>query len=827
MRTLAQCNGLLEAQIGGKAMRLVRMVSLNFPVPEALVIETSEVDAVQRDPVMLSEYVENIRRHFEDTPVAVRSSAVGEDGAQSWAGQFKTVLFVTPDRLAEAILECVHARESAPVKAYAERNGVPVPALALIVQKMVRAVSAGVLFTADPTSPRSDRMLVEAVDGVAETLVSGTREPRRFCLDAQTAGILEVSGAHSPELPAALLHELVSQATALRQSFGAEQDVEWAIAEDHTLFLLQSRNITAMQRGYASVHAEAMDSFRAAFMAERERLAQLGLEMEEDVWSDQNIAELITARPPVMTFSLFVHGFAHGHGAIRTARNEMGYAIGDEMEEGFQVLVAGQPRCSIIHDALTYRIRGFPLAEYARLVTYYLGRIRENPSLANYPEIVLYDQNPSEEFLREHFGRDRAKALREAYGEFFRGFRETEDLFAAECRETFLPGWQEDMARESSRVGQGDVAETAQQYWYVCERLRVDAFRRFVKAARMGFFGFSRLRQVFQERYGSEAETHLQAVTSGIPPEENPNLAFNLALFDLKEGRASIEEIVGKFGHLGSHELEIATPRYRDCPDMLQQLAGRLGQDPRLDLEASVERARDMTAKVLTEASPQTRDELAREIRMARTYLALRENVKFGFVRGYDILRRLAVHAENLLAWEGGLIFHLTAQEMRRLAEEPKALQSLARARRDEHAALRMLHVPQIIFQNQLETIGPVPDDGNSGRLSGTGVTDVVSEGEAVVVVHLDDKVAIQRLKPGSILVTTTTDPAWSPVLSILGRHGGLVTEIGGILAHGAIYAREIGMAAVLNVPRATQIIKTGDRIRVNGAQGIVELLDK
>ena len=110
--------------------------------------------------------------------------------------------------------------------------------------------------------------------------------------------------------------------------------------------------------------------------------------------------------------------------------------------------------------------------------------------------------------------------------------------------------------------------------------------------------------------------------------------------------------------------------------------------------------------------------------------------------------------------------------------------------------------------------------------LKGIGVTNIVTEGDVVVVRSSDDLEAISHLKKGSILVTETTNPAWSTLLSIVGSKGGLVTEIGGMLAHGAIYAREVGMAAVLNIPQATHILKTGMRVRVNGAQGYVEIMN-
>jgi len=113
----------------------------------------------------------------------------------------------------------------------------------------------------------------------------------------------------------------------------------------------------------------------------------------------------------------------------------------------------------------------------------------------------------------------------------------------------------------------------------------------------------------------------------------------------------------------------------------------------------------------------------------------------------------------------------------------------------------------------------------SASELHGIGVTSFVVEGPAVVVRDPNDHRALEQMSDGCVLVAHTTDPTWAPVIGAVGN-GGLITEVGGPLAHGAITSRELGIAAVLNIKHATKIIKTGQRVRVDGPAGMVYILD-
>lgn len=824
MIPLSEACTLPLSKIGGKALRLAQMLHAGFPVPRGSVLDVDEVTSVLAGgfPSFL---VDQVSGDMDvSRGLAVRSSAVAEDGHDlSWAGQFDTRLNVGLGDLGGAVLHCARSKEGEAALAYARRHGAGVDLpLALVIQEMVPAVCAGVLFTTDPKGTHPEHMVLEVVPGLGESLVSGTRNPYRLVFHAETGEILSREGGVVQEFPEAVCPYMAELGRQLRDLFGAEQDIEWALDGQGQLSVTQSRDITVAGSVDVEAHREStIQSIRALLAAEMEAL---GLPVNGDVLSDQNIAEILTTHPRRMTYGLFCYVFAHGMGGIRTGRNEMGYDLGDEVASGFQFLVGGQPRCSIVCDALTYRIEGFPLEAYLVLVRHYLDRIREEPSLANYPEVVLYDQDPSLAFLETLFPPEEARRYRTAYGVFFARFREIEDGLDRECRDEFLPRWEARMAALRDLPETEELEELVRRYREVAEALRTDACRMFVKAARVGFFVYARLRRLLMRLFGDEADKYLNTLTSGTPLKLNPNLEFSIALAKLRDGRLEMSEVLARFGHIASKELEVAHPRFREQPAVLRGLASRIDGDPKDQNRANFEAFEALRDDLLGRAGDD-RELLAREIDIVRRYLPLREVVKFAYLLGYDLIRTLSRAIGRVLGWDEGLIFHLTPDEVFAIPDDPMAAYERALAARACYEQDRALYVPPIIFGDNLDPIGRSPEVGE-GVMRGVGVTNVIAEGRAVVVHDPGDRDAFAELRPGDILVTVTTDPAWGPMLSVVGSTGGLVTEVGGLLAHGAIYAREHGLAAVLNVPHATTLIKTGNRLRVNGLEGTVEILD-
>src|SRR3990167_10452685 len=196
--------------IGGKAYRLARMLYRGFPVKPAVILTVSEVFEILKTEQVPDQVREFVETHLNwSKGLAVRSSAVGEDGKYSWAGQFVSKLFVTLDQLSEAILECARSATSAGPRHYGRHLNTDSYGMAIVIQEMVDAVCAGVLFTCHPHTSHPNRMVIEVVSGVVEGLVSGTEAPKRYFVHAENGEVLEEEGNGHHQLAPDHIKELL------------------------------------------------------------------------------------------------------------------------------------------------------------------------------------------------------------------------------------------------------------------------------------------------------------------------------------------------------------------------------------------------------------------------------------------------------------------------------------------------------------------------------------------------------------------------------------------------------------------------------------------
>lgn len=826
MRTFTKLSEAFDTdRFGSKASKLATAIKAGHAVSMGVVLSCDDVAKIRDTGKVDQEFITALMSIFP-TPelVAVRSSGVNEDGVnQSWAGQFLTVLSIDPRaHLSEAILRCACSSDTHAVRAYGEKNGSQSGGLALIIQKMVPARIAGVLFTRNPVGLYSTEMVIEAIEGVGEALVSGHKEPRRFFIEEATGKILRAEGSSTPHLDTATIKNLAEKGKQLRTDFGEEIDVEWALDNEGELFVLQVRPITTLKSDELTIdelRARIIGEISSEVSDELKGLRKQGLGVDYDVLSDQNIAELVTPHPHRLAMSMFTTCFAHGAGAIRTARNEMGYAIGDEMSQGFFVLVGGQPRCSIVHDALTYRIQGITLAEYAKLIRHYLDRISEDPRLANYPEVVLYDQNPTREFLGKVFGHRRGPEIHEVYARFCARISTLEATYAHACRTEWLPAWENEVQvlRDRSEAVH-TVSEKLSILQETVDALRLRPCQAFVKVSRLAFFAYARLRKMLY-KLSDDPENDLHSLTAG----NDQSMRLGLACVQFRTGDRTLASLLDEFGHLSPHELEIGFPRYREMPEAFEALA----QHAPLDVEEVVARNRARSDEIrerLVQRAGSMAGEFLETVETSRTYLVLRESVKFSFLKGYDVVRSILLGIGRMLALDSELLFHLTIEELPLLRDDLSRAKHEASRCKAERSTLMKVYIPKVIDTRHLEEIGIFKGE-TDGSLHGVGVTNAITEGVALVLPEFPKADEVPLITGNTVLVTVTTDPAWTPVLTKLAPTGGLVTEIGGLLAHGAIISRELGIAAVLNIPEATHLIKTGMRVRVNGHNGTVEIL--
>ncbi|MDD5071842.1 MAG: PEP/pyruvate-binding domain-containing protein [Patescibacteria group bacterium] len=850
------------AKLPGKITRLHEKWRLGIPVPfrgfvifPAVVndIVRSKCDISQLPAYLIDELLSAYRQsNFERDEIraAVRGALSVEDQSKaSWAGGSESPTNILGEQeFLNAVDTCINETFSNRMDGYRDRMGIVGELkLSILVHQMAICNRFAVVFTRNPMNGSSDEIVIQSTFGGGQLLTAGRETGDIFILDragnvlSETVTVKELMVADEGviPMPSQLKDKRSLEPNQLRDLvefvLGVEliendepQDCEIALAVDGNggiiKSLVQNRPITALDDSPGLVRYEAIKSAKVVAEAERLRLGNLGITVPLDVFSDQNIAELLTQHPTPFSFGLFTYIFAHDDGAIRTGRNMMGYSIGEELDAGFFELIGSQPRCSILHDALTYRISGVPLDDYIQgLVCSYLDQIRTDERLANYPEVVLYDQNPSLERLTKLYGPEKAKIYRQYYDRFFTGIRQWEQTFADDYLNVHEPLVTEFVNRQR-QFPLSMSPKLIESLQTKLDFLRTKICIWFVIVARLGFFAYARLRKTLESNFnGEEAKQLLDHLTGSL--QDDPAIRFNLRLAQLNDGLINRNLVLAEFGHLGFNELEISGPRYHEQPEMMDQLAARIKGDPQTELQRRIQESQIAKKRVSANLTEDRSREFEQDVVSTLTYLALRERVKFNFLKVYDLIRNQLLFIEAQLGWPQDHIFFLDPREIRMLIEAPAEALKIATHRRERYEREFKMEVPQVMFVDQLSKIGLVDMPDGASELYGIGVTSFVIEGPAVIVRDPSDREALEWMTDGCVLVVHTTDPTWAPIIGAVGN-GGLVTEVGGPLAHGAIISRELGIAAVLNVKHATKIIKTGQRIRVDGPAGKVYILN-
>jgi phosphohistidine swiveling domain-containing protein len=293
------------------------------------------------------------------------------------------------------------------------------------------------------------------------------------------------------------------------------------------------------------------------------------------------------------------------------------------------------------------------------------------------------------------------------------------------------------------------------------------------------------------------------------------------------------DEFMARHGHHARGEIELMNRRWSDDPDyVLAQVRSYLAhmgeKDPVATHRAQAEERAQRTAALRQRlGNPIKRMLLDFLLRRARLGVVYRENVKSEGVRLMAFVRQVAVALGRRLAARGVIeqandVFLLPLDELARVQGDPDVtdVRALVRRRRAEFEHDVSITPPAVIVRRlDAGDVASEVVDAGTDRLSGLGVSPGVVTGPARVILHSD---AHERMRPGEILVAPFTDPGWTPYFQLA---AGLVTDLGGLLSHGSIVAREYGLPAVVNVGRATRIIHTGDLLQLDGTHGEVRIL--
>ncbi|BBC31331.1 uncharacterized protein SGFS_026250 [Streptomyces graminofaciens] len=760
-----------------------------------------------------------LARLGEQAAYAVRSSATAEDlPTASFAGQQDTYLNVVgPTAILQHVSRCWASLFTERAVTYRQRNGIDhrTVHMAVVVQQMVFPHAAGILFTADPVTGNRKIATVDAGFGLGEALVSGLVNPdvfkvrhgevvakaiatkQRTVHALPTGGTQEVAidsqRQEQPALTDAQVVRLVQLGRRIEAHFGHPQDIEWCLVDDG-FQIVQSRPITTLfpipetgdqeNHVYVSVgHGQMMT----------DPMKPLGLSM----WR-------LTAMTPMHE--------AGGRLFVDVTRRLTSPASRAAL---LDVMGRGDP---LIRDALETVldrddfVPSLPDAGPA-------GPPAGGPSAPTEPDPAtvteLIERSQAsiatlERDIRTKTGPALFDFLLAAFEEHKRVLSDPLNLQAimAGMEATW---WLNDKLQEW--LGEKNAADT----------LTLSAPDNVTSE-----MGLALLDVADVIRPQPEVVAFLEGV------EDEGFLGELAKLAGGTEARDAMEAYLDRYGMRCVGEIDITRPRWRERPTTLLPviLDNVRNFEPGAAarrFEQGRQKAQKKEQGVLSRlrALPngdQKADEAKRMVDRVRAFIGYREYPKYDIVSRYFVYKQaLLKEAERLVQAdvlsETEDIFYLTFQELHDVVRSNQVDDQLIQQRKDAFRSYHALTPPRVLTSDGEAVSGAYRrDDAPAGALIGLPVSAGTIEGRARVILDM----AEADLEAGDILVTTFTDPSWSPLFVGI---AGLVTEVGGLMTHGAVIAREYGLPAVVGVERAARLVRDGQRIRVHGTEGYVEIL--
>ncbi|MFD8096836.1 rifamycin-inactivating phosphotransferase [Streptomyces malaysiensis] len=761
-------------------------------------------------------------RHGEQAAYAVRSSATAEDlPTASFAGQQDTYLNVVgPTAILQHISRCWASLFTERAVIYRRRGGIDhrTVHMAVVVQRMVFPDAAGILFTADPVTGNRKVATVDAGFGLGEALVSGLVNPDVFTVrhgeivartiaakqravhalpDGGTReAAIDARRQEQPALTDAQVVRLVEFGRRIEAHFGRPQDIEWCLVDDD-FQIVQSRPITTLfpipesgdqeNHVYLSVGHQQMMT---------DPMKPLGI----SVWQ-------LTAMAPMHEAGgrLFVDATRRlASPASRAALLDV-VGRGDPLiRDALETVLERDDFVPSLPDAgpggPPARGASAPIETDPAIVTGLIERSRTS--------IAALERD-----IRTKTGPALFDFLREAFEEHKRVLTDPLSMQAimAGMEATW---WLNDTLREW--LGEKNAADT----------LTLSAPDNVTSEMGLALLDVADVIRPHPE---------VVAFLRGVESIEDDAFLDELAkLAGGAEARDAIESYLDRYGMRCVGEIDITRPRWRERPTTLVPVIldnvrnfepGAAGRRFEQGRQKAREKERDVLSRLRALPDGDRKaDEAKRMIDRVRTFIGYREYPKYGIISRYFVYKRaLLAEAERLV--EAGVlpeqedIFYLTFQELHDVVRSHQVDDRLIQRRKDAFRSYHALTPPRVLTSDGEAVTGAYRrDDAPAGALIGLPVSAGTIEGRARVILDMREA----DLEAGDILVTAFTDPSWSPLFVGI---AGLVTEVGGLMTHGAVIAREYGLPAVVGVERATRLIRDGQRIRVHGTDGYVEIL--
>ncbi|NDZ64570.1 rifamycin-inactivating phosphotransferase [Streptomyces cyaneofuscatus] len=773
-----------------------------------------------------------LARLGEGTAVAVRSSATAEDlPTASFAGQQDTYLNVVgPAEVLRHVSRCWASLFTERAVAYRRRNGIDHRAvqMAVVVQRMVFPEAAGVLFTADPLTGNRRTATVDAGFGLGEALVSGLVNPDVFtvrdgaviarAIAAKQRAVHALPGGGTqevevdpqrqerPALTDAQVLRLVELGRRIEAHFGRPQDIEWCLADDG-FRIVQSRPITTV---YPIPHAGDQERHIYVSVGHQQMMTDAMKPLGLSLWQRTALVPMHEAGGRLFVDVTPRLASPASRAALLDLVGRGDPLVRDALET---VLDRDDPVPPLPDTGLAEPPAGGASGPPAAGAS--VPSAGADPAIV--PELIERSRASVaalERDLRTRSGPALFDFLLEAFEEHKRVLGDPLSMRAitAGMEATW---WLNDQLGEW--LGEKNAADT----------LTLSAPGNITSE-----MGLDLLDVADVIRPHPEVVAFLKGVEKGA---EDEGFLDELAkLPGGTEAREAIDAYLDRYGMRCVGEIDITRPRWRERPTTLVPLildnvrnfgpgaaAHRFAQGR----AKARQKEQDVLSRLRALPDGDRRAEAAkRMIDQVRAFAGYREYPKYGIVSRSFLYKQALLEEAGRLVQADVLseredIFYLTFPELHDVVRSQQADDRLIRRRKDAFRSYETLTPPRVLTSDGEALTGAYRrEDVPAGALAGLAVSTGTVEGTARVVLDLADA----DLGAGDILVTRFTDPSWSPLFVGV---AGLVTEVGGLMTHGAVIAREYGLPAVVGVEGATRLIRDGQRIRVHGTDGYVELL--
>jgi phosphohistidine swiveling domain-containing protein len=837
------------ARVGGKGASLARLAAADLPVPPGFHITTTAyrlfvaryelqesilaavslaspdqpatcdtaaqtIAALFAQHPIPDEVATAIRQAYinlggDNLPVAVRSSATAEDLPDlSFAGQQETYLNMHGEaQILDAVKRCWASLWTARAIGYRIRNHIA-PAevsLAVVVQQLVPADAAGIMFTANPMSGRHDQIMINAAWGLGEAIVGGLVTPDTIVVEKSSGTIVtsEINekdvmtvrtptGTHEGPVPTdkrrqAVLSptqvtELAHIGTRIEQLYGQPMDIEWALAADR-FFIVQARPITSLPHQHKHIDAWN-DSLVLDCLWTRGNVGEAVPDVVTpcsrsllDLFFDDMMPTLFIGGyspvgyiggRPYMNLSLMMTIFA----AIGAKRKRLFEATGDifgRVPDDLEIPLLPISRWTVLRTVLPATLRN-------------RRRIREN--VKKLPAFLATAATRCEDLLTR--------------------------IQAAPSLAALATLWQDEL----------------EPYLHECNYM--------LEAGSKGDGGaFIRIRNTLRKLVG-ETDTNALLLSTASEASTLASLGPLQGLTQLMHGEIDRAIFTRQYGHHSPHLFELSYPRPAEDPQWIdQQLAGlRSAPTDIMTLLARQKVAQEAAWDRFQRRYPRQAEKLQGKIARARTSTREREATRSELARALWPTRAFVLRAGELTGL-GEKLFFLSLKEILALLKGDDSALAAIPERQAIYESYRALPSYPALIRGHFDPFkgaanpqrrSDIFDASGQSAPSADAVTGFpgapgIVEGRARVVLTVEEG---EQLQPGEILVTTLTNIGWTPLFP---RASAVVTDVGAPLSHASIVARELGIPAVVGCGNATMRLHTGDWLRVNGELGTVEII--